>query len=333
MRQKEDLKAISRSNRGAVSIFVAVVLLSLIGMASFAIDIGYIAVTKSELQNASDAASLAASRHLGVIYEGMSTDEQQTYYFDPDNPAYSSDYAAIISAAQSVVGDGKNIAGGKNLTIRPEDIKINVWNGSEFDTNSWEGTAFPPPPDAVKVTVRRDNINNGPVSTFFARILGINEVEVIAASTAALTNTNLPDPLDLVDVGVSRNHFDSDYCGEPIDFTLCVAEFVMPTDSDGDERPEEVKIDALLSFTGVIINDSADIPLSPTGTTVLAVFEDPEGTNICGDQPLKVVGFAEVGGDPTNRVWKCTFHKGSGVEGRGFGDDFPLKSTIPGLVR
>ncbi len=317
------------NEQGVTAIFVAVVLLALIGMASFAIDIGYVAVTRSELQNAADAASLAAARHLGVIYEGMSTEEQQTYYFDPDNPAYSSDYAAIISAAQSVVGNGKNIAGGKNLTIRPEDIKINVWNGADLTTNSWEDTAFqPPPPDAVKVTVRRDNTNNGPVSTFFARILGVNEVEVNAASTAALTNTNLPDPADLVNVGASRNHFDSDHCGDPIDFSRCVAEFVMPS------NPADVKIDDYsLTFSGVVINDSDGIPQNTTGPTVLAIFENPEGTNICGDQPLKVVGFAEVGEDSTDKIWKCTFHKGTGEEGRGFGDDFPLKSTIPGLVR
>jgi hypothetical protein len=305
MRQKEYLKAINRSNRGAVSIFVAVVLLSLIGMASFAIDIGYIAVTKSELQNAADSAALAAVRRLAKYYE--------------DNELL--DLNEVKSAAKGVVGIGKNTAGGKTIGILDGDIEINKWDGSQFLASS-----VPPQPDAVRVTVRRDNQSNGPLNTLFARILGIDEIELSTYAIAALTNTNPPDTTALEPVGVSSEHFtfppDPYYCGDEVDFTPCVAGI------SSSEDLSNVKIGDELQFLGRI-DESAD-PFQSSGTITVVVFDQSEDMGLCGDERLHVVGFAEIEVDviSNSRSWKCSFY-----QGRGFGSDFPVKSTIPGLVR
>ncbi|WP_305041470.1 pilus assembly protein TadG-related protein, partial [Geoalkalibacter sp.] len=50
--------------KGAVAVLVAVLLMFLIGMVALVVDVGYLYATRSELQNAADAAALAGARQL-----------------------------------------------------------------------------------------------------------------------------------------------------------------------------------------------------------------------------------------------------------------------------
>ena len=52
---------------------VAMMMTVLLAMGAAAIDIGHALVARNELQNVSDAAALAGTRALGIIYEGMTT--------------------------------------------------------------------------------------------------------------------------------------------------------------------------------------------------------------------------------------------------------------------
>ncbi len=305
----------NRNEEGATAIFVAVVMLAMIGMASFAIDIGFIAVTKSELQNAADAAALAAVRRLGKFYEdGVALDLDE-----------------VRSAAKGVVGTGKNTVGGKTISILDEDIEINIWNGYRFIDSQ-----TPSQPDAVRVTVRRDSQNNGPINTFFARIFGVDEIEMTAVAIGALTNTDLPDTSSLEWVGVSSEHFDSSdpnmdfaayYCGDEIDFTNCVAQIQSGQDLSS------VQIGTSLDFSSRV-DDSASA-FQSTGMISVVVFDHTEDTGLCGEERLTVIGFAEIDVDDTDldgnadsRKWQCSFYPD-----RGSGKDFPVKGSIPALVR
>jgi Flp pilus assembly protein TadG len=53
-----------RNERGVTLIFVALILIVLLGIAALALDIGHLFVTKNELQNAADAGALAGARNL-----------------------------------------------------------------------------------------------------------------------------------------------------------------------------------------------------------------------------------------------------------------------------
>src|SRR4030042_5843576 len=108
------------NQHGSIVIFVALALIMLVGFAALAVDIGHITVTKNELQNISDGASLAATRQLGAIYEAMSYLNQQNYVCDDE------DQAKIRGAALNV--GLKNIAGNKNITIDPNDVIIANWD-------------------------------------------------------------------------------------------------------------------------------------------------------------------------------------------------------------
>ena len=60
--------------RGSVSVIVTISLLVLVGVAALVIDIGHLAVTKNELQNAADAGALAGARCL-YIDDGTAINE------------------------------------------------------------------------------------------------------------------------------------------------------------------------------------------------------------------------------------------------------------------
>ncbi len=158
-----------RDNRGAVAVVVAIIMTVLIGIAALAVDVGYLYATKNELQNVSDAAALAGAGFLGRTYATLSYSDQQTHVFDR---------SAVVTAVRQVAA--KNRAAETSIVINDSDVVIGTWNGTSVDPTL---TA----PDAVRVTARRDDTANTPVTTFFARIWGIDTVDIQADATAALT--------------------------------------------------------------------------------------------------------------------------------------------------
>jgi len=190
---------------GVTAILIAIVIAFLISVTALAVDIGYVMTTKNELQNVADAAALAATRQLGAIYQSMPYAQQQSYVCDP---------ATILPIAKDVAG--KNRAGGKNITLNDSDIIIGQW-----DANTKTLTPTLNQPDAVEVTARRDGGANGPITTFFARILGINTVAVGADATAALTGQATAGDGDLeIPIGISSFFFNpGERCNDWIKFS------------------------------------------------------------------------------------------------------------------
>ncbi len=200
------------NSRGAVAILAGMTLVLLLGLASLVIDIGYGLVTRNALQNIADAASLAGTRVLGRIYIALTPAEQITYQLsDPDRAAIVD---KVVSVAQS------NYAAGKLVVIDAADVAIGQWVPQ---TRSLSENVDPP--NAVRVIARRDGLLNGPISTFFAGILGQHTMEISALATAALTGLGGPAPGTLeVPVGIAEAKFQCDvsdpdcFCGVDIQF-------------------------------------------------------------------------------------------------------------------
>lgn len=199
----------AKDRRGATAIVVAIVLIVLLGIAALAVDIGYLYAVKNELQNAADGAALAAARQLGNIYSNMTYDQILNYTCGTDDQNLIRTTAVDLAA--------KNKAAAKFITIDPADVEIGTWDQG----------ASPPfvatynKPDAVRVTARRENTSaDGTVSTFFARVLGIDEASVVADATAALTSESTSEPGELeLPIGISKFRFTSEYCNKPIKFS------------------------------------------------------------------------------------------------------------------
>jgi hypothetical protein len=195
-----------KNQKGATAIVVALTIFFLVGLAALAVDIGYVAVTRNELQNVVDAAALAGARELGHEYEGLPYPQQQLL---------TADAAAIIGAAKAVALE--NAAGGEHIIVNDADVIIGDWDPA---TKTVSPTLSHP--DAVKVTAFRDSSVNGPIQTFFARIFGINTVPVSATATAALTGESTAEPGSVIPIGISKEWFNRElqdgYCGKVIQF-------------------------------------------------------------------------------------------------------------------
>lgn len=198
-----------KNQRGATVLLVAIVLPVLAGFLALAVDIGYYMLTRNELQNVADAAALAGARQLGVLYKDMTSDEQENYVCDP---------STIVAIARDV--SLQNVAGDlEAVDLNAADVEMGTWVPSR--TPKFMATLERP--NAVRVTARRDEIANGPVLTFFARVIGIDTMEVSARATAALTGQATSEEGELeLPVGISRKWFEDRTgtpCGDHIKFS------------------------------------------------------------------------------------------------------------------
>jgi Flp pilus assembly protein TadG len=196
-----------REERGVIFILFIVVLLVLLAFAALALDVGNVMVVRNELQNISDGAALAGARYLGMAYEGMSYLEQQ----DPAKIAFYG--PGTISTAQEV-GTSNSAEGIANVKILASDIELGQWDRTK--TPQFQETA--PPWDAVRVTVRKDGTANTSVVTYFARLFGMDTINVSASAIAALTAEIHIEPGNLIPVGIDEAWYGTDRCYQSIKF-------------------------------------------------------------------------------------------------------------------
>ena len=198
-----------KDQNGVTIVFVAVMMIVLIGFVALAVDVGYLMVATNELQNIADGAALGACGELGAIYQSLSTTAQSSYYCG------GGDQDAIIAKAVDV-GQNNRAGGVQGITIRPEDVIIGTW-----DPTNNTLTPTLDQPDAVRVIARRDGSANNPITTFFARVLGIDTVDLRKPATAALTGQSTTEPGELeLPVGISSYFFqDGNFCNDFIVFS------------------------------------------------------------------------------------------------------------------
>jgi Flp pilus assembly protein TadG len=157
-----------RDAHGVTLLWVAILLTVFIGIAALAIDVGYLAVARNESQNGADAAALAGARRLGENYRlkisPRSTD--------------------VTTAAQATAA--LNQVAAQNLAANNAGTQIGTW---DLSAKTFDATAVDYP-NAVQVDVKREaGLTNGPISTFFAPIVGVNTVNSRAIACAAISGT------------------------------------------------------------------------------------------------------------------------------------------------
>lgn len=148
---------------GNVIPVVCVMLVFLVGMVAFALDTGYIALTRTEMQRAADAGV-----HAGVF-------KLATFDGQP------------LQDAAAKAETKATIALNESLTVLDADLKVFRYNpykpaGSRA-SNAYSASQ---PPNAVEVTLRRDPQANGKLPLFFGPVLGTAQADVRARATAYL---------------------------------------------------------------------------------------------------------------------------------------------------
>lgn len=149
-----------KCKKGLALIYVALLMVAICAMAGLAIDVGYMYVTRGQLQNAADSAALAGASRLipGALAQ-------------PDARSEAVSYAGKNRAAAkeiSISSDGSNILSADN------DVTVGNWNAALNPQYS----ALRVPVNAVQVRARRTGStdpsgasNDGPVDLFFAQVV------------------------------------------------------------------------------------------------------------------------------------------------------------------
>jgi Flp pilus assembly protein TadG len=157
--RRSGVKARSQ-RRGAIIVLTCFLIVVLVGIVAFTVDLGYITLTKTELQSAADSAALAGASEL---VNGTS--------------------AAQAEALSYIT---KNKAGGHALTSGNVTFEFGDWNPTsrKFTTNSTD-------PNGIRVTSK---VSQQP--TFFAKIFGMNSFDTSAEAIAVYQPRDISIVLD-----------------------------------------------------------------------------------------------------------------------------------------
>jgi Flp pilus assembly protein TadG len=137
-----------RNERGVVIIWTAFFMLLMLGFVAIGVDVAKVMATRTELQNAADAAALAGVSALDLV----------TGKVKPDS--------AVVRAQQTALRNEAFVDSPKPITLLAGDVLVD------------------PDANTVKVTVRRDAATDGAMITHVAQVLGIKNVDVSATATA-----------------------------------------------------------------------------------------------------------------------------------------------------
>jgi hypothetical protein len=135
-----------RDDRGSVMVVVALSMTALLSVVALAVDIGMLFATRGEAQRVADAAALAGA---GAFLE-----------------CYDCAWTADVAVDHAVEYGALNTVRDEGVEILPEDVEVDM------------GT------HRVTVTVRRTADRGSAVATWFARVFGVEEVDVAARATA-----------------------------------------------------------------------------------------------------------------------------------------------------
>lgn len=152
----------SRSDRGGFAlVWLALVLVVLLGVTALVIDLGRLHVARTELQGAADAAARAAAWHV------------------PGNLTRANNEAISIAAANTCTGAA--------VTLDPSaDIRYGKWNPANQTFTPLAGSDLSSA-DAVQVTARRADDRDTAIPTTFAQVFGINTMNASAEAIARIT--------------------------------------------------------------------------------------------------------------------------------------------------
>ncbi len=165
------------NRRGVVAAQVIIMGGVIMGFAALAVDVGAMYNAKAELQNAADAAALAAAARLGTYSDG--------------DPLLAASSTAVEFAA-------KNTVFGKSITL---DAAADIEFGRAVFDNGSNNYTFTPTtvfPDAVRVLARRTSDSpDGPLPLYFAGIFGKSSSDISAEAIAMMVPRDIAIVADL----------------------------------------------------------------------------------------------------------------------------------------
>jgi hypothetical protein len=165
-----------RRRQGAITVLAAIMMIVVGAMIVFAVEVGYLYVVRGQLQNAADAAALAAAWDLM---------DEDRFQGETDGAfARARERAQQYASLNKVLGVGCDVP--DNPWNQPDaDLVIGRLENPSDHQESLSVTGDPTEFNSVFVRVRRDKGLNGRVPLFFSRLLGIDSASVTAEAVAS----------------------------------------------------------------------------------------------------------------------------------------------------
>ncbi|MFV0442492.1 MAG: pilus assembly protein TadG-related protein [Planctomycetaceae bacterium] len=166
--------------RGAIFVLSALLMILVFAFAAFAVDMGYITASRTELQKAADAAALGAAIELG---EGYGSGAIMT-------PAQVD--TAARNAAVAVAAENRAASIDAVYCDGTRDVRLGNY-AYDSATSSWVKTWGAQPYNMVEVTLRRNVAGSGgdrPLDLFFAPVMGTDHANIEVVSRTALIPGN-----------------------------------------------------------------------------------------------------------------------------------------------
>ena len=176
----QQLDVLKTDRRGGVLVLTAFLMIALMSMIAFAVDLGYLEVTKVELQRTADSAAIAGAWELaptaastnGDMSGQISSARTKAVQFAALNPVQT--LAPVVDSNTSNSTSGDVVVG---YLANPSNPAASI------------NTQYPNRSNTVQVQVRKTLASaNGAVPYFFARALGLTSQDMQATATAALIN-------------------------------------------------------------------------------------------------------------------------------------------------
>ncbi len=181
-RSLSDNSSSSRQRRGSIVVLAAAALVVIFAFTSFTIDLGFIALTKAELQNAADSAALGGAQelHNGVGLGPVSS---------PEDTATAARHVADVLAALNPAGELDSVYIDEINDVRFGQLQ---WDDA---AGKWETNWGVTPYTMIEVVTHRDrgeakDVNgvtlDGPLPLFFGPVIGQTEASLSTRSVAAI---------------------------------------------------------------------------------------------------------------------------------------------------
>jgi len=171
----------SGRRKGAAAVFSVIILVVLIGFACLTLDVGAMYNTRADLQNAADAAALAAA----ATYTSPTMTQVRL------GKALDGDFQQVLKSGRDLA---KEVAirnwsfAASGTKLMHEDITFG-WIDVHSSTSPIDTGVPWSQYNAVRVVTRRDKSINGPLQFFFASIFGKKSTAISASAVAAYVGT------------------------------------------------------------------------------------------------------------------------------------------------
>jgi hypothetical protein len=147
-------------------------------MLAFSIDIGYMALVKTDLQHVADAAALAGAEQLQNLFVQYNL-PLQARQWEIRNQAMARTPGGPMDTAKRFAS--YNRAGNVNIQVLDSDVTFGFTDANGNYTSPYSGF-----PNTISVTARRDSSANGSLPLFFGQVLGQGSKDLTATARATL---------------------------------------------------------------------------------------------------------------------------------------------------